>query len=245
MNHPYEQLADLVDGTLDEETLAGVQAHLRACASCREDLANARAGREAARSLPQEPPPADLRERVLREAGGGRGRAAPAWYRWAGAAAAAALVIVIALALPDVGDEPADMRAGGAATNEAAEDSAVGAQSTGGVVFSIQDRDYDETALRDLARTAGDRATLDAAAPAEVARDGSAAAERCVNQAWDDVPVGRLARLIEARYRGREAFIALYLEGPGAGQPPDTAAVWVAAEDDCTPLTFATARLSG
>ena len=66
MNHPYEQLADLVDGTLDEETLAGVQAHLRTCASCREDLANATAGRAAARSLPQEPAPADLHERVGR-----------------------------------------------------------------------------------------------------------------------------------------------------------------------------------
>ena len=58
MNHPYEQLADLVDGTLDEDDLAGVQAHLDTCASCREDLAHATAGREAARSLPQATPPA-------------------------------------------------------------------------------------------------------------------------------------------------------------------------------------------
>ena len=159
-------------------------------------------------------------------------------------------MLVIALALPDVGDEAVD-RAGGRAATEAAEDSAAGAQTRGAVEFSVQDRDYDEAALRDLAQTAGDRATLDApvpaatAAAAEAARNNSEAAIRCVNRAFDDAPVGRLARLIEARFRGREAYIALYLEGPGADQPPDTAAVWVAAEDDCTPLTFASARLSG
>jgi hypothetical protein len=181
---------------------------------------------------------------VLREAG--RGRAAPAWYRWAGAAAAAALVLVIALALPDVGDDASEQRAGGAATTDAAEDSAAGAQATDAVEFSIQDRDYDEAALRDLARTAGDSVPLDApaATEAEATRSSSGTAIRCVNQAFDDAPVGRLARLIQARFRGREAIIALYLEGPGADQPPDTAAVWVAAEDDCTPLTFASARLS-
>ena len=53
MNHPHEQLADLLDGTLDEETLAGVQSHLETCASCREDVAHAAAGRDAARSLPE------------------------------------------------------------------------------------------------------------------------------------------------------------------------------------------------
>ena len=42
MNHPYELLADLMDGTLDEGDLAGVQAHLDSCASCREDVADAK-----------------------------------------------------------------------------------------------------------------------------------------------------------------------------------------------------------
>ena len=44
MNHPYEQLADLVDGTLDEGHLAGVQAHLDTCAACRDDVAHATRG---------------------------------------------------------------------------------------------------------------------------------------------------------------------------------------------------------
>jgi hypothetical protein len=243
MNHPYDLLADLVDGTLDEETLAEVQAHLRTCASCREDLAYATAGRAAARSLPQESPPADLHERIVREAGGGRGRAAPAWYRWAGAAAAAAVVLVIALALPDVGDDADVQRAGDAATTE---DAAGGAATADDVVVSVEDTDYDEAELRELSLGADQRATLSApaAAEADVGRANSNTATRCVERALDERPVGQLARLIQARFLGRDAYIALYLESPGAGQAADLATVVVAATDDCSFLTLASARLS-
>ena len=89
-----------MDGTLDEGDLAGVQAHLDTCASCRRDMADATAGARAARSLPVEDPPADLHRRVV---GSGGGRGAPVWYRWAGVAAAAAAVVAIAIALPNVG----------------------------------------------------------------------------------------------------------------------------------------------
>ena len=167
MNHPYEQLADLVDGTLDEETLAGVQAHLRTCASCREDLANATAGRAAARSLPQEPAPADLHERVA----GGRRRPRSRGARLVPvgpAAAAAALVSRIALALPDVGDETADMRAG-APRPPRPPRTPRPERSRPARSSSRPDRDYDEAALRDRAQTAGDRATLDAPAAATTA----------------------------------------------------------------------------
>ena len=60
MNHPYELLADMLHGTLDEGDIAGVQAHLDSCASCRRDFADAIVGFQAARSLPVEDPPADL-----------------------------------------------------------------------------------------------------------------------------------------------------------------------------------------
>ena len=80
MNHPFEQLADLMNGTLDERGLAGVQAHLDLCATCRQDLDVATRGARAARSLPIEDPPSDLYRRVV---GAGGGRGTPAWYRWA------------------------------------------------------------------------------------------------------------------------------------------------------------------
>ena len=109
MNHPYEQLADLVDGTLDEETLAGVQAHLRTCASCREDLGE-RDGGPGGGSLA---PPGAGPRRSPRTRGGGRrrprsrgARLVPVGRRGRGRRPGARR---IALALPDVGDETADM----------------------------------------------------------------------------------------------------------------------------------------
>jgi hypothetical protein len=48
--------------------------------------------------------------------------------------------------------------------------------------------------------------------------------------------------LIEARFEGRAAYIAVYLEGPRVDLP-DLATVWVAATDDCSFLSLAYAKL--
>jgi len=238
MNHPYELLADLMDGTLDEGDLAGVQAHLDACASCREDLADAAAGARAARSLPVEDPPADLHRRVV---GGAGGHGTPSWYRWAGVAAAAAAVVAIAIALPNVGSGPKE------GATELAGDSAESAEiapSAADVVVIQEDQDFDAAELEALARSAtrasGPMATN--AAGAEASRDTSTAV-RCVTQAFGNQQSGRLTQLIQARFEGEEAYIAVYLEGPGADQPPDTVAVWAASSKDCTILSFASARI--
>ena len=240
MNHPYEQLTDLIDGTLDEGDLAGVQAHLDTCVSCREDVSHASAGRDAARSLPQAAPPADLHKQVI-TAAGGDGRGAPSWYRWAGVAAAAAVVVAIAIALPNVGDR-GDDRAGIAST-EAGGPMATDALGAGSErQVEVQDRNYDATELEQLARAVSlDSAAVEANSSQATVDDPAAAT--CVSQAFDEQPVGRLARLIQARFEGRDAYIAVYLEGPGANEPPDTAAVWVAAKDDCSILSFASARI--
>jgi len=237
MNHPYELLADLLDGTLDEADLAGVQAHLDTCASCRRDLADAPVGARAARSLPVMDPPADLHRRVV---SGGGGRGIPVWYRWAGVAAAAAAVVAIAIALPNVGGGPDEDAAGLSA------DTASSAELSGptDLAVSEEDRNYDAAGLEALARSAKD--TPGPMAPnvagAESTRDASMAV-RCVTQAFDDQQTGRLTQLIRARFEGEEAYIAVYLEGPGAGEPPDTVAVWAASSKDCTVLSFASARI--
>jgi anti-sigma factor RsiW len=234
MNHPYEQLADLVDGTLDDDDLAGVQAHLDTCASCRGDFAHATAGREAARSLPQATAPADLHRRVTVAAGG---RGAPTWYRWAGVAAAAAVVVAIAIALPNVG---------GRKNQNTAEDARVvagqAAENAGsGVQPEVEDKNYDAKDLERLASAvASDTATAETA-PQFAQADSPAAG--CVSKAFEGQPLGQLARLIQARFEGRPAYIAVYLEGPGAGEPADTVVVWAAAKDDCTILSFASARI--
>ena len=241
MNHPYELLADLIDGTLDEGDLAGVQAHLDVCASCREDLADAAAGARAARSLPVEDPPADLHRRVVGTSGG---RGTPTWYRWAGVAAAAATVVAIAIALPNVGEDPSNPAALDAAGSQA--ESAETAPTTAeGVVVGVEDTNYDAQALQDLARseTRASREVTTNGAEDAAAFGNHDAAVRCVSRAFGNQQAGRLTRLIRARFEGEEAYIAVYLEGPGADQPPDTVAVWAASSDDCTILSFASARI--
>ena len=235
MNHPFEQLADLMDGTLDERELAGVQAHLDLCATCRQDIDLATHGARAARSLPLEDPPSDLHRRVM---GAGGGRGTPTWYRWAGAAAAAAAVIAIAIALPNVGGDGRTETA-----TDAAGTSEVSLPLAGDVEYSREEQDYDADALQDLARSAtASRQVSTDAAGAALAGDTSAAV-RCVSKAFGDQQAGRLTRLIQATFEGEEAYIAVYLEGPGAGEPPDTVAVWAASSKDCTVLSFASARI--
>lgn len=241
MNHPHDLLADLVDGTLSTEHRARVDAHLAACPSCRSDVAAATAGRTAARTLPEEPAPADLYGRVAAAAGDGA-RPAPRWYRWAGAAAAAAIVLAIAVALPDIGDDPsgaADTAGDGEAAPAAPERALAGDAAVG---LEVQDRNYDSQGLQRLASEATS-ATSQFAEEADGAMRGSPQALRCIAQAFERQPTGRLTRLIEADFEGRAAYIALYLEGPGADQPPDTAVAWVAARDDCSILSFAQAQL--
>jgi hypothetical protein len=241
MNHPYELLADLVDGTLDESDLAGVQAHLDVCTSCREDVSHATAGRQAARSLPQAAAPTDLHQRITAGAAG-RGQGTPGWYRWAGVAAAAAVVVAVAIALPNVGDGAGGSRATGD-VQRPMEAGAGSQDSVSGRQVEVQDVNYDPKGLERLARAVRTDAaqTVEAAPNAALADPVEAA--RCVSQAFDEQPVGRLARLIQAKFEGRAAYIAVYLEGPGADQPPDTAVVWVASKDDCTILSFASARI--
>jgi hypothetical protein len=237
MNHPYEQLAELMDGTLDERELAGVQAHLDSCATCRTDIDLATHGARAARSLPVEDPPPDLHRRV---AGAGGGRGTPAWYRWAGAAAAAAVVIVIAITLPNVGRDPNR----GDVSSLAGEDAAGSVESGpvgGDVALSHEDRDYDAAGLEELARS-GASSEMAPNAAGGIRQDATAAV-RCVSRASGDQQAGRLSRLIQARFEGEDAYIAVYLEGPGAGEPPDTVAVWAASSADCRVLSFASARI--
>ena len=241
MNHPYEQLADLLDGTLDEEHLAGVQSHLDACASCRDDVAHATAGREAARSLPDATAPAELHRDVVLAAGG-RDHGSPTWYRWAGVAAAAAVVVAIAIALPNVGDGGKQRAAEDTAASAEVQAAEGGAQANDDVTFAVEDKNYDEKALQQLVSSSADAASSEQAPLAGDARTDPAAV-RCVEKAVPDEASGRLSRVIQARFQRRAAYIGLYLEGPGAGQQPDLVAAWVAARDDCSFLSAAFAKI--
>jgi anti-sigma factor RsiW len=101
MTHPEELLADYVDGTLEDEQRAVVDAHLPGCATCREELELARGALAALANLEDEPVPFGVTGPVLAEAGRRFERRRVVVYerlQWAaGLAAAAALVLVVAL----------------------------------------------------------------------------------------------------------------------------------------------------
>jgi hypothetical protein len=167
----------------------------------------------------------------------------PRWYRWVGAAAAAAVVVAIAVALPDVGSEPADETRESAATVAAAAQDAEAAPA-GSVPLEKLVTDFDERGLRTLATDAADRATLAAAPASEGGSDANATrAIRCIEQSLGSPVHGKLVRLIEARFAGQPAYIAVYREGPGAGQGADIATVYVAAKDGCAFLSTAFAKI--
>ena len=111
-----------------------------------------------------------------------------------------------------------------------------------GVPLEVRDGvDFEE---EDLARLASSARVAEAGVQVDAVDAGATAqASACVTRAFEDQPSGRIVELIRARFEGRRAYVAVYLEGPGADQQPDTATVWVAALDDCSILSFASARI--
>lgn len=109
-----------------------------------------------------------------------------------------------------------------------------------------RDRDGDRSAATGATADAGAAeagATLAAPMPASgltVAEVDPAPAIRCLRRA--DVPPAdsnmTLVRLVEARYVRDPVYLAVFLQGPGAGQPPDRAVVWVLDRSDCRIVNF-------
>ena len=83
------------------------------------------------------------------------------------------------------------------------------------------------------------------APPIPLATGGQAQVNKalaCIVQSAPD-ETGDLKRLIRARFEGTPAYLAVFTEGPGAGQPADTAIIWVFATDDCRILSSSFAQL--
>jgi hypothetical protein len=250
MTHPEELLAGYVDGTLEDRERAVVDAHVHECAVCREEVELAREAMTALASLEEVPVPFGVTGPVLAEAGKRfERRRAVVWGRiqWvAGAAAAAALVLVVAINLDggtsrdEAGTVAADAAVTGATGGLEAPEGAPGPpglERQPGV-------NYDDAGVRSLAsdeaakRQADGVTAAEAGAGLEFAAPGPAieclrAAEAPVDQPGTD----ELVRLIEAEYQGTQAYLAVFLESPGAGQPPDRIVVWVISKDDCQFLT--------
>ena len=261
MSHPEDLLADHVGGTLPERERAAVEAHLHGCERCREEVRLAGAAFAALSELEDVPVPFGVTGPVVAEAGRRfERRRGAVWerFQWAaGLAAAAALILVVAL---NVG--------GGQGQDAAAPESSTGATGGTGVAgaadsaplgplpFTGLERqpgvNYDAAGIEAVAGEAARALTAaEDAAGTQTAFAGAAGetpqratlAEDCVDRSGLRGPQDVLVRLIEAEFEGTPAYIAVFSEGPGAGQAPDHIVVLVVATDDCRLLTSASQRV--
>jgi len=265
MTHPEELLAGYVDGTLSAQERAAVEAHVAGCARCSREIGLATSARSALRSLEEVPAPADIGSLAIREASGSRAASArgtprqgtprqgtPRWYRVGGlVAAVAAGLLVFTLVLPHVGQS--DDSGGGdqRALSAAERDTGLGKFSASASGIEIQHENYDNTSLTALISSiaaedsSAGGAMATAAAPAPSSTRSEAQVDKALACIVRSAPgeTGDLKRLIRARFEGTSAYLALFTEGPGAGQPADRAIIWVFATDDCRILASSLAQL--
>lgn len=254
MTHPEELLAGYVDGTLSAQERAVVETHVAGCSKCSREIAMASSARSALRDLHDVPAPEDIGSLAIQEASGHRGApgvgGTPRWYRVGGlVAAVAAGLLVFTLVLPRIGqsdDAGGDQRELSAAAGDA-EAGKLNAASG----IEISHENYDNTSLTALISSlaAGDSAGGSMAAasapPIPLATGGQAQVNKalaCIVRSAPD-ETGDLKRLIRARFEGTPAYLAVFTEGPGAGQPADRAIIWVFATDDCRILSSSFAQL--
>jgi len=255
MTHPEELLAGYVDGSLSAQERAVVETHAAGCSKCSRDIAMASSARSALRDLRDVPAPEDIGSMAIQEASGHRGApgvggTSPRWYRVGGlVAAVAAGLLVFTLVLPRIGqsdDAGGDQRE----LSAAAGDTEAGKLSAASGI-EISHENYDNTSLTALISSlaAGDSAGGSMAAasapPIPLATGGQAQVNKalaCIVRSAPD-ETGDLKRLIRARFEGTPAYLAIFTEGPGAGQAADRAIIWVFATDDCRILSSSFAQL--
>ncbi|HWO70133.1 MAG TPA: zf-HC2 domain-containing protein [Actinomycetota bacterium] len=239
MTHPGDELlAAYVDGALTEPERSAVAAHLDACPACREEVGLAAQARGALRALPEEPVPLRVTGPVLREVRGADGDRRSRVVRWlSGAAVAAAVVAVLAVALPELGQRGAAPPA--AEEVSAPQEAGLPAAAASPALPSLErsDRDYRPEDLEALAGEATAGAGGPVAAEAKIP-PATARALECVLRGSDLTPDDQVVRLIDARFQGTPAYLAVALRGPGAGQPPTKVVVWVVAKERCGPLAY-------
>jgi len=265
VSHPEDLLADYVDGTLAERERAVVDTHLDGCARCSAEIRQAEAAKTALSALEDVPVPFGVTGPVLAEAGRRfERRRGVAWerFQWAaGIAAAAALILVVALNLG--GGETQNAATPAAAGASGGTGAAAGAEATapGAIHFPGIERQPnvdDDPGIQAVALEAADAVvaaeeakaaeatTAPPAAFASAAQDSTqrtTLAKDCVRQSGIQGPQDVLIRLIEAEFEGTPAYIAVFSEGPGAGQPADHIVVFVVAKDDCRILSTASQRV--
>jgi hypothetical protein len=269
MTHPGPLLIDYVDGTLEDAVCATVDAHLRTCAACREEVSVARAGKRAAASLPTPEAPVGARDAAIAEAARIAGRRHPEiaaisstarWrpntQRWVGLATAAAVIVVIAVIAPRLGaGDSMHLAQHTEAAAGAASSAPVAGPTSATPDVVAQDKDYSSEDLSDAARAAQQSlvtSTSDQAFAAAANWDSTlfsgaptndatvAQASRCLQQAFESAR-GNLARVLLARYNGQRAYFGIYLVSPGHSS--GELRIDVASVEGCAILAQSSAKL--
>ncbi|GBC86189.1 hypothetical protein HRbin12_00175 [bacterium HR12] len=233
MTHPEELLAPYVDGVLDAAERAAVEAHLAACPRCREEVALARRAVQALADLTEEPVPLGVTGPVLAEA---RRAGEPRRSRWVPAlAVAAALALAGAIVLPQLlRGRPGPKEGASATTAMEADRGAAELAAPAAPPLETWDADLDERAAKRLtARWAPPPS------PTYAGDDEREEALGCLLESGAVVDdAHELVRLIAARYLGTPAYVGVFREGPGGGEPPSKVVVWIVASDDCRILSL-------
>ena len=245
MTHPEDLLAGYVDGTLPQDERVVVDTHLTECSACREEVVLATQAVTALSALSEESVPFGVTGPVLAEARRSASRRQPVWQRaqWAvGLAAAACLVLVALVLLPQItgggSNDAAGVRAP-TAELETGDELGAGTGTAEALQVEVLDQNLDE---RDVKRIATAAAKM---APVTPERDTAATfaapdeAISCIEASGATVDERDvLVRMIQARYLGTPAYLGVFHEGPGGGQPPDKIVVWVVSSADCAILTL-------
>ena len=263
--HPYDLLAEHVEGALGAEDRAHVEAHLRACDACRGDVERAGEARRALASLPEAEEPADMTLEVLRRARAGRP------VRWAGAGKVAALAAAALLLFGGFGYLLVRGGDGGEAGSAAPE---VPAPEAGGDTAEQEEVTQDGPALQSESRTYPALRTTGASHDADsvrtLAAELAAEAREAITaglppdafsfyEAFDpDAPPPQLRRALRcagqgleqerslvpfvievAAWEGTPAYVASFLAGPTPSAPYDRVQILVVDRGSCGLLHFA------
>ncbi len=114
------------------------------------------------------------------------------------------------------------------------------------VPVEVQKIDYTETTVEQLASSFAPSEITAGALPSGAGLERSTAVVACVSKGVGDGLTANdsLVRLIDASFHGTPAYLAVFLQSPGADQPPAKVVVWIVAKSDCSFLSYAFKRIT-
>lgn len=268
-DHPEELLAEYVEGSLDADQRARVEAHLSTCERCREDVELATDARSALAGLPEFEAPGGIPLAVRRRA---RSGSTSRVGRVAGIAVAASVLAagaIYGLSQIDLGAGEADSAAQSEAPSAATEAPAPeadaadteSATATEGVLradapilptYLETGRDYEADGLAPLARRLRDEAhealklgVQPTASEFFETFDPAAftvPVRRAIRCVLAEVPPKQLIvpfRIEAASFEDTPAYVAAFLQGPTPEDPYDRVVLWVVDREGCSLLSLA------